>query len=318
MCSASSSCTLPAHDRQVARLEAGLLGRRLDLREGRLVGAFAVGPVADDRAKALLARSAATSAAVICGLTDSPSLICLDVHCVCPFRCRRCSRPAAVPVQRALTGTFSIGLPSLSFGTVAGPHVHLQRRNDQPRHVERGVALGAELDELLLRLAAADMDVVRLFLADRGFPLDVAAIRAVVVAHEQAHLVRQRQHLLDRVVKRAGIAAGEIGAGRAAIRHEQRVADKGRIADHMDHAGGRVARRVHGEGLHVADLVGVAILEQRVELRAVALELGAFVEDLAEGVLHDDDLARRCRSCRPASPGCRARPTGDRHGHGSR
>jgi hypothetical protein len=31
--------------------------------------------------------------------------------------------------------------------------------------------------------------------------------------------------------------------------------------------------------------------EQRVELRAVALELGAFVEDLAEGVLHDHDLA---------------------------
>jgi hypothetical protein len=30
--------------------------------------------------------------------------------------------------------------------------------------------------------------------------------------------------------------------------------------------------------------------EQRVELRAVALELGAFVEDLAEGVLHDHDL----------------------------
>jgi hypothetical protein len=39
-----------------------------------------------------------------------------------------------------------------------------------------------------------------------------------------------------------------------------------------------------------ADLVGVAVLEQGVELRAVALELGAFVEDLAEGVLHDHDL----------------------------
>jgi hypothetical protein len=39
-----------------------------------------------------------------------------------------------------------------------------------------------------------------------------------------------------------------------------------------------------------ADIVGVAVLEQGVELRAVALELGAFVEDLAEGVLHDHDL----------------------------
>jgi hypothetical protein len=43
-------------------------------------------------------------------------------------------------------------------------------------------------------------------------------------------------------------------------------------------------------GGHLADLVGVAIVEQPVELAAVALELGAFVEDLAEGVLHDGDV----------------------------
>ena len=41
---------------------------------------------------------------------------------------------------------------------------------------------------------------------------------------------------------------------------------------------------------HAADLVGVAILEQPVELAAVALELGALVEHLAEGVLHDGDV----------------------------
>lgn len=51
-----------------------------------------------------------------------------------------------------------------------------------------------------------------------------------------------------------------------------------------------MARRVHVESLHVADLVSVAILEQVIELRPVALELGAFVEDLPEGVLHDHDL----------------------------
>jgi hypothetical protein len=39
-----------------------------------------------------------------------------------------------------------------------------------------------------------------------------------------------------------------------------------------------------------ANIVGVAVLEEGVELRAIALELGAFVEDLAEGVLHDHDL----------------------------
>ena len=39
-----------------------------------------------------------------------------------------------------------------------------------------------------------------------------------------------------------------------------------------------------------ADHVTVAILEQSVELRAVALELCSFVEDLTEGLLDDRDL----------------------------
>jgi hypothetical protein len=42
-----------------------------------------------------------------------------------------------------------------------------------------------------LRLAAADMDVVGLFVSDGGFPLDVAAVRTIVMAHEKTHLVGQ-------------------------------------------------------------------------------------------------------------------------------
>jgi hypothetical protein len=48
-----------------------------------------------------------------------------------------------------------------------------------------------------------------------------------------------------------------------------------------------VARRVHHIGAQLPDVEAVAVPEEPVELRAVALELGAFVEDLAEGVLHD-------------------------------
>ncbi len=51
-----------------------------------------------------------------------------------------------------------------------------------------------------------------------------------------------------------------------------------------------MAGRQHGERRHRADPVGVAILEQAVELAAVALELGALVEDLAEHLLHDLDV----------------------------
>ncbi len=58
----------------------------------------------------------------------------------------------------------------------------------------------------------------------------------------------------------------------------------------MHHASRRVTWRVHRKGVHVADLVGVAVLEERVELRAVALEFGAFIEDFAEGVLNNHDL----------------------------
>jgi hypothetical protein len=72
-----------------------------------------------------------------------------------------------------------------------------------------------------------------LLLGDGGFPLDVAAVRAVVVAHEEPRVVGQAEDLLDRVVERAGIAAGEVGARRAAVGHEQRVADEGRVAHHM-------------------------------------------------------------------------------------
>ncbi len=110
------------------------------------------------------------------------------------------------------------------------------------------------------------------------------------MAHEQASLVRQGQNLLDAVVKRRRIAAGEVCARRPAIRHEQRVADKGGIPHHMHHAGRCMARCVDGNSLHVAHVIGVAILEQGVKLASIALEFGPFVEDLAEGFLHDQDL----------------------------
>ena len=51
-----------------------------------------------------------------------------------------------------------------------------------------------------------------------------------------------------------------------------------------------MAGGVHDIGHHRADGVGIAVAEEPVELGAVALELGAFVEDLAEGVLNDRDV----------------------------
>jgi len=58
----------------------------------------------------------------------------------------------------------------------------------------------------------------------------------------------------------------------------------------MHHAGRRAARRVDRERLHLTDVVGIAVLEQGIELAAVALEFGAFVEHFTKGLLHNHDL----------------------------
>src|SRR5690606_14527002 len=109
-----------------------------------------------------------------------------------------------------------IGLAVVVLGRqLAATHVDLQRGDDQLGHGQRLVALLAHPHELVLAGAVANMDIVLALLGHRGFPLDVAAVRAVVVAHEQAHLARQGEHPLDRAVKGARIAAGEVGAGGA-------------------------------------------------------------------------------------------------------
>ncbi len=129
-----------------------------------------------------------------------------------------------------------------------------------------------------------------LFLGDSGFPLNIAAIGAVVMAHEKTHVVRQGQHLLDAVIKRARVTTGEIGTCRPAVGHKERVTDKTSVTDDMHHAGRRMPRRGNDKGLHIPDLIGVAFFEQSIKLRSVALEFRACVKDLAKGVLHNCDL----------------------------
>ncbi|MNW15768.1 hypothetical protein D3C71_2143820 [compost metagenome] len=62
------------------------------------------------------------------------------------------------------------------------------------------------------------------------------------------------------------IAAGEVAARRADIRHEHRVAHEGGVANQVGHVGRRMARHVDGRGGKRADLEGLAIGEQAAEL----------------------------------------------------
>ena len=71
---------------------------------------------------------------------------------------------------------------------------------------------------------------------------------------------------------------------------EDGVADESGIANNMCHAGWRVSGCVNGERGETTDPVGVATFEELVELTAIALEFGAFVEDLPERFLDQSDL----------------------------
>ena len=111
------------------------------------------------------------------------------------------------------------------------------------------------------------------------------------MAHEKAGLVGQGVDFLDRLIERGRIAAGEVAAGGAEIRHGERVADKGRIADMVDHAGGRMARRPDRLGVQSADLEGFPIGEEVPELRAVTGKTRFGIEQVAEHFLDVRDMA---------------------------
>jgi hypothetical protein len=141
-------------DRQVVHGDAERRGGGADLGDGRLVRAFAVRPVADDRAHTgRLQRG--RSVAAICGATDSVS-VSLRM-----FMSGVSGRAAArLQIVRRVERDLQVA-HAVVFGRrqVAGAHVDLHRRQDQHRHVERGVARGAHGDELVLADAVAHVDV---------------------------------------------------------------------------------------------------------------------------------------------------------------
>ena len=132
----------------------------------------------------------------------------------------------------------------------SGPDVDLNGRQQKPWRGQRRVALGPHRDEFVFRHAFLHVNVLLALLPDGRLPrIVVAPGRLVVVAHEQSRLGRQRLQPLDRAVELVRVAAGEIGARRAVVRHEQRVADKYRVLDLVGNVRRRVAGRVQNLGV---------------------------------------------------------------------
>jgi 3-hydroxyacyl-CoA dehydrogenase len=109
------------------------------------------------------------------------------------------------------------------------------------------------------------------------------------MADKNPRLIRQGQYPLHRCEHGGRRTTGKIAAGSAEIGHEQSVANKGGVADDIGQAGGGMAGGVHDIAAQLANLNAVTIGKQAVELRAVALKLGAFIEHFAEGILDIGD-----------------------------
>ncbi len=169
--------------------------------------------------------------------------------------------------------------------------IDLDRGHDQPGHLQSRVALSPHRHEIVFAHTLVDVDVSGALGEHGGFPDEVIAVgRLVIVAQEHSGLVWQRHQTADRAVEQTRIAAGEIRACGAVIGHEHGVAGEHRIADDIGHVGRRVARDMERNQRDIADRQRVAVDKQAIELRAVAGEASALVEDLAEDVLDGDDI----------------------------
>ena len=160
-----------------------MLRRRGDLGEGRLVGALAVRAVVDDGAKAGAGNFRKFSR------IDWPATANSSV-----MRFTSMTTSRTFPVQSVLTGTLRKRLPLLSGGGRSPARIFTCSDGMMSFGMPSvRVARCPHGDELLLGHAVANMDVVRALVGNGGFPADVAAVRAVVVAHEEPRFWRQRR-----------------------------------------------------------------------------------------------------------------------------
>ena len=123
-----------------------------------------------------------------------------------------------------------------------GADVDLDRRQDERRYLQRGIARRPHRDELILAHAVSNVNIVCTLLCDSGVPRRLSSSRRVVVADEHPGVRRQGQQAPDRPEQRPGIAARKVGAGGSDVRHEQGITHEDGTVDEVGHVGGRVSR----------------------------------------------------------------------------
>ncbi|MNJ49407.1 hypothetical protein D3C77_446340 [compost metagenome] len=142
------------------------------------------------------------------------------------------------------------------------------------------------------------MDVAGALFGHAGHVAQLTATGQVVMAHEQSGISGEGEYALDRAIQRAGAGTGEVATGGAVVGHEQGVADKGDALaidlHHIGHACRGVPRGVQRARLQRADGKSLLIVEQHIELTAIAGEATVGIEQRAEDFLHLGDLATDC------------------------
>src|SRR4029077_5208568 len=121
-----------------------------------------------------------------------------------------------------------------------------------------------------------------------------AAAGLVVVSGKKARLVRQCENALDALPEAMCITSRKIGPGGAAIRHEQRVMDEGRAADHIGDGGKGVAGREQDRALELAELECLTVGEEVVPWRAVC---GKAVREVVERLPEALDVDHTFADC---------------------
>ena len=99
-------------------------------------------------------------------------------------------------------------------------HIDLHGRQQQYRHFQCRIALGAHGHKLIFTHAIVNMDIVCTLFRNRALPLGRAIVGRLVVTHEQSCIRRKIQQLTDRAVQLTGVATWKIGACSTDIGHK--------------------------------------------------------------------------------------------------
>ena len=155
-------------------------------------------------------------------------------------------------------------------GEAAAADIDLQRGEDEQRRLQRRVARLTHRDKISLADPVMDMDIGCALLGNGRFPLCRASARwRIIMANKNPCFGWQVEDATDRAVECPSVAAGEIAPRRPIVRHEERIADKGRIADEISEARRCMARRVERKDAYLPKRQAVPIPQQDIKSRAI-------------------------------------------------